>query len=284
MSNLRDTKDRINSVKKTQKITQAMKMVAASKFKRAQKELFYLSEYSRGLEMIFADVLNRVELDGIPYLFEAHEDAQKELIIVIAGDRGLCGGFNATVLKKALEHVKSSQKPLDIVTIGQKATQFFRSKGVNSVGSYSHTKMNHRAEVSKVCAEVFEGYRDGKYTKVTLFYNKFVSAITTHQIAKQLLPLSIQNQQSTGVSDFFYEPSKMGVLTRLSEEYINDIIFYAIKDSATTEEGSRMTAMDSASSNAKQVIQDLTLVFNRKRQAAITTELTEIVAGAASLN
>ena len=131
---------------------------------------------------------------------------------------------------------------------------------------------------------IFASYKQGKYAKVTLFYNEFLSAITTTQIVKTLLPLSgLQAQASAGVSDFFYEPGKEHVLGRLAEAYISNLVFYAVKDSATAEEGARMAAMDSASTNAKEVIQDLTLVFNRKRQAAITTELTEIVAGASSL-
>ena len=282
MSNLRDTKDRINSVKKTQKITQAMKMVAASKFKRAQRELNSLSSYTEGLESIFKDTLNRVEADGIPYLFESH-DSDRELMIVIAGDRGLCGGFNASILKKANEHLQSANQAVDMISIGQKATQFFKSREVNLIDSYLHADLSDINQVNGLLKSVFASYKAGQYSKVTLFYNKFISAIATDQIDRQLLPLSGAEKQSEGVSDFFYEPSKESVLAKLSEQYISNLLLYAIKDSATSEEGARMAAMDSASSNAKEVIQDLTLIYNRKRQAAITTELTEIVAGAASL-
>jgi F-type H+-transporting ATPase subunit gamma len=283
--NTRDIKDRIVSVEKTNKITQAMKMVSAAKFKRNLKTLDHTKEYGEGLESILATLSKRLYNDDLPSLLQQN-DSPQVAIIVVSSDRGLCGGFNTNLFKKVKE-VLGQHSQVDLYTLGNKALQFYKSKNVKIVDSKpAFTTSSDYNEVSDYIEQFINGFSKGVYSKVLVIYNEFVSALTANQKVKQLLPIDLPdwNPDDISHSDFIYESSKQSSLDHFFELLISYNFSLAIHESLTSEEGFRMAAMDSASSNAKEMIEELKLFYNRSRQAAITTELTEIVAGAASIS
>lgn len=288
MGSLRDIKNRIGSVKKTKKITQAMKMVAASKYKRALDKLVDARVYGDSMKGIYGDLISRLEPGDFPALLSKNE-APKQAVIIVTGDRGLCGGFNAYLLKKAMDFLNTlEENSVDLYLIGNKGIQFFKSRPYSISETYSYIldalSVSH---VQKILNPLVELFVSGRYGGVHLFYNEFVSALSTNQIHSELLPLDLDGwdeHKKLGKSDFIYEPSKASVLESFLQSLIHYKLYQSLLESQAAEEGARMAAMDSATENAGEVIDDLTIQFNRSRQAAITTELTEIVAGAASLN
>ena len=290
MPNLRDIKQRIVSVKKTQKITLAMKMVAAAKFKRAQDTLKDSLNYADELGNIITDLSSRVTLDDLPALATPNE-SNKEAIIIIAGDRGLCGGFNSSILKSATHYLnKKTTEDVSLTLVGNKSALHFKNKSYKIDNVYRNIPKGIKPELlEEILNPIIDDYLNGKYGKVTLFYNKFISALASEQKSITLFPLNVSNsndsnsQEGEGESDFIYEPSKEIVLSDLIKLSSITQLHIGLLNSRAAEEGSRMAAMDSASQNASDVIYQLTLSYNRGRQAAITTEISEIVAGAASL-
>jgi F-type H+-transporting ATPase subunit gamma len=284
-TNIRDIKDRITSVEKTNKITLAMKMVSAAKFKRNLKALDHVKEYGNGLNSILASLSKRLFDDNLSPLLGTN-DSPQVAIVVISSDRGLCGGFN-TNLFKTVKAVLERHSQVDLYTLGNKALQFYKSKNVNIVDSRpSFNTGNDDTEMSAFVDSLIDGFLNGVYSKVVVVYNEFVSALASNQQVKQLLPISLPdwNPSVVTTSDFIYEPSKTSTLDAFFKQLIRYQFSLAVHESLASEEGFRMAAMDSASSNAKEMIDELTLYYNRSRQAAITTELTEIVAGAASIS
>ncbi len=280
--NIREIKKRIESVKKTEKITQAMKMVSAAKFKRNVKRLDQIKAYGRGIESIIDSLSVRLFNDDLsPLLFE--NNASKDAYIVLSSDRGLCGGFNSNLFRKIQSHLANVTNA-DLYCIGNKSTQFFKARGITITESIS--SLSDDEVLTEVMDKLTEQFLDGRYANVYVFYNEFVSALSSNLIKKRLLPIDLPkwDKSTTTTADFIYEPSKESTLTKLFSKYASYQFLRALKDSSASEEGFRMAAMDSATSNAKDMIQELTLFYNRSRQAAITTELTEIVAGAASIS
>jgi F-type H+-transporting ATPase subunit gamma len=284
-TNTRDIKDRIVSVEKTNKITQAMKMVSAAKFKRNLKSLDHVKEYGEGLNNILASLSKRLYDDNLPQLLQKN-DSPQVAVIVISSDRGLCGGFNTNLFKKVKAELEKNSQ-VDLYTVGNKAQQFYKSKNVKVVESRgAFSTSSDYAEISNYVSEFVDSYLKGVYSKVYVVYNEFVSALSSNQIVKQLLPIELPewNPETITHSDFIYESSKQSALDHYFKILVSYNFSLAIHESLASEEGFRMAAMDSASSNAKEMIEELTLFYNRSRQAAITTELTEIVAGAASIS
>tara|TARA_Y100001935_G_C17261668_1_gene486773 strand:- start:275 stop:1135 length:861 start_codon:yes stop_codon:yes gene_type:complete len=284
-SNTREIKDRIASVEKTNKITQAMKMVSAAKFKRNIKQLEHIKSYGEGIQTIIESLSKRLFNDEIPNLLKKNESPQVA-IIVISSDRGLCGGFNANLFKK-VKQVLEKYPQVDLYTIGNKSQQYYKSRNVKIVEARSAFSSNTPiSEINDYMNGFVDSYLKGVYSNVFVIYNEFVSALSSNQVVKQLLPVELPewNPDEINHSDFIYESSKEASLNQLFETYISYIFSRAIQESFASEEGFRMAAMDSASNNAKEMIQELKLFYNRSRQAAITTELTEIVAGAASIS
>ena len=284
-SNTREIKDRIASVEKTNKIPQAMKMVSAAKFKRNIKQLEHIKSYGEGIQTIIESLSKRLFNDEIPNLLKKNESPQVA-IIVISSDRGLCGGFNANLFKK-VKQVLDKYPQVDLYTIGNKSQQYYKSRNVKIVEARSAFSSNTPiSEINDYMNGFVDSYLKGVYSNVFVIYNEFVSALSSNQVVKQLLPVELPewNPDEINHSDFIYESSKEASLNQLFETYISYIFSRAIQESFASEEGFRMAAMDSASNNAKEMIQELKLFYNRSRQAAITTELTEIVAGAASIS
>ncbi len=284
-TNTRELKNRITSVEKTKKITQAMKMVSAAKFKRNLAQLDHIKEYGDGIDTILSSLSKRLFEDDIPELIQEN-DSPQVAIIVVSSDRGLCGGFNTNLFKKVNAEIQKYQQ-VDLYLIGNKAQQFFKSKNVtiaDHIPGFKGDNINN--DIRQYIHTFVDSFKQGVYSNVIIVYNEFVSALSSNQIVKQLLPISLPdwNKDEITNSDFIYESNKQTALDSLFTKTIEYQFSRSIFESFASEEGFRMAAMDSATTNAKDMIQELTLFFNRSRQAAITTELTEIVAGAASIS
>ena len=285
-ANIRDIKDRIGSVEKTKTITMAMKMVSAAKFKRNLSALDRVKGYGQAMDHVVESLGQRLyQDDALPGVIVPN-DSPQVAVIVVSSDRGLCGGFNAALFK-AVQGVLDNESQVDLYTVGQKAYQHYQSKNVQIADSRPcFTAQSTNAQIADYVNGHVESFLKGVYSTVLIVYNEFVSALASNQVVKQLLPVTIPNWDPGTItaSDFIYEPAKETTLDRFFSLWIRHQVTLAINESLASEEGFRMVAMDSASNNAKEMIGELTLYYNRSRQAAITTELTEIVAGAASIS
>lgn len=287
MSKGREIKQRIQSISKTKKITLAMKMVAAAKFKRAVNELIQSKEYGEKLNILMRDLYKRLENDNLPPLMKENS-VSKEIVIVVSSDKGLCGGFNSYLFKSVNSYLNTKNKEaVELILIGSKVQQFFKNTKWTINTQIDH--LFHEFSEDKIHSlleNLVRKYEQDEIGKVTLFYNEFISAISNKQIKKQIIPFPLDKWKEDNqepASEYIYESSKENVLELLLQKNIIFNVFQSLLNSEAAEEGSRMVAMDSASSNASEVIDNLKLLYNRSRQTAITTELTEIVAGAASL-
>ena len=283
MSQLRDIKNRIDSVTKTRKMTQAMKMVAAAKFKRATQRVQQTQAYLAELEGMLSSCLP--QLRGVvdtPYLNGVSAD--KEAVIIITGDRGLCGGFNTNIIKYAENLLSEKPDSTQLYLFGAKGYQHFRKSSNEIVKVYEKFLDNVNMEsVDSFTSVIKTAYLSGEFSKITLVYNEFKNALASNLKNIQLLPLDFETSEETEPVDYFLEPEPVSVVESLISEYIGLVLYKAFLESFASEQGARMAAMESATDNAGEMIRDLTLIYNRKRQAQITTELTEIVAGAEAL-
>lgn len=284
MAQTRDIKNRIGSVKKTQKITQAMKMVSAAKFKRASDRVLKARSYSNELENILSFTTVQSDGDSISPYLEANPNANKDAVIIITGDRGLCGGFNSNIIKYAENFLNGHDKEIDLYLFGTKAIQHFKSKNYE----IKHTLINFYdgmtlPKIEDVINPILSAYQNKEYGHVWLFYNEFATALSSKLTKQQLLPLKFEKKDIDVKDDYFFEPEKSSVLNEIIMDFITFTIYKSVIESKTGEEGARMAAMDAATDNAKDMIRALTLIYNRTRQAQITTELSEIVAGAEAL-
>ena len=289
MASMRDIRRRIKSVSNTQKITKAMKMVSASKYRKNLNNLVAVRPFITNIEEVMYDLLG----SGIRYsnpLMEQRSEIKNILYIVIAGDRGLCGGYNLNVLRYAAQVVDSRPEGTDygVITLGVKATDYFKSHGYNVVREF--TDIGDCPTVSPARAlsrGVIKQFSDGSYDEVYMIYSKFNSVLSQIPAQLQVFPVKKENigagHELESVNDFIFEPDETAIMDTLFPMYIFSLVFKAIMEAKTGEHGARMTSMDSATDNANDLIDKLTLSLNRARQAAITTEITEIVGGAAAL-
>ena len=285
MANLKSIKKRIVSVKNTRQITAAMKMVSAAKLRRAQENVVAARPYAGKLAEVLERLAQSQESDASPLMTQ--RDTRRALLLVVTSDRGLCGGFNANLSKAAERFIKERSgefKELSLMTIGRKGYEFLRNR---------HTVRKHHGNIfstlsyqtaALIAAEVIEGYLAEEYDEVYVIYNAFKSVMTQDITLEQLLPVTPKAgaEQEQGV-EYIYEPSKAALLDELLPKHIEVQIFKSLLESLASEHGARMTAMDSASKNATEMIGKLTLIYNRARQAAITTELMEIISGSESI-
>jgi F-type H+-transporting ATPase subunit gamma len=288
MANLRVIRKRIGSVKSTQQITKAMKMVSAAKLKRAQDAITAARPYARKMREVVQAVAGRAEDGGHPLL--SAREGTKLALLVVTSDRGLCGGFNSNLLRATNRFLASGSErheAIFVFAVGRKARDFFRRRRVdirkeyvNVLGSLSHA---HAEALSK---DLVDGFLAGDFDEVQLVFNEFRSAISQVVRFEKLFPLAIERKESEGGGadiDYLYEPSRKEILAALLPKYVETQIFRVLLESVAGEHGARMTAMDSATSNAVDMIARLTLQMNRARQAAITKELMEIIGGAEAL-
>lgn len=285
MASARDIKRRIKSVKKTQQITKAMKMVAAAKLRRAQEAAIAARPYAVKLTEVLGRVANAAGDVSHPLL--EVRDGKKVAYIVITADRGLCGGFNSNTIRYAVRELKNIDNP-SIIAVGRKARDYFkRLDNVQIAASYVGLgEYVHFGQAQEIAKFVIEKYTEGEFDSVYLVFSEFINTLTQRPTKQKLLPVEPpkEKQEKEGVSaTYTFEPSPEVVLSELLPKYIEVSLYRTILESKAGEQGARMTAMDSATSNAKEMIDKLTLSLNRARQAAITKELAEIVGGAAAL-
>lgn len=293
MANLKEVRNRISSVSSTQQITKAMKMVAAAKLKRATNAIVQLRPYANKLRDILAQVSASVEGNDSPYTQD--RVPTKVMVIVLTSNRGLAGAFNANAIKTANNLIFSkypeqhARGNLSIIAIGKRGHDFFQKRGFNVIGNYNdlYSDLNF-LNVSQVTDYVMEEFKSGNIDRVEIVYNEFRNAAVQILTSEQLLPLLPQEKDeavnAANEVDYIIEPSKEKIIEELIPKAIKTHLFKAVLDSNASEHGARMTAMDKATENAGDLLKALKLSYNQARQAAITTELTEIVSGAAALS
>ena len=291
MANLKEVRIRIASVQSTQQITKAMKMVSAAKLKRATNAIIQLRPYATKLKEILVNLSSSLEGSSSPFIQE--REPNKILIVVVSSNRGLAGAFNMNVIKTAnnliADKYSSQYKSgnVSIVAIGKKSQDFYEKRNYKVVGNNNEVYSSLTFEnVTKITDSIMAGFEKGEYDKVELVYNRFKNAAVQILTTEQLLPLP-KAETSTDASsniDYILEPSKEEIVEQLIPKSIKIQLYKAVLDSHAAEHGARMTSMDKATENAGDLLKALKLSYNQARQAAITTELTEIVSGAAALN
>ena len=287
MPNLKEIKSRITSVKSTIQITSAMKMVSAAKLKKAQDAIIQLRPYSNKLTEIMSSVSSASE-DSSQNKYSEVRDVNKTLLVPITSNRGLCGGFNANIIKKTIEIEKelNSKSELTILSIGKKSSEFFKKNKYNVHSTHDDVFQDVNYEdVSKIAELILNDFANENFDKVILVYNQFKNAATQIVMQEDFLPLNkTQSENSQEAVDYIYEPGKDEILNELIPKSLKTQLFKAILDSNASEHGARMTAMHKATDNATELKNELTLSYNKARQAAITGEILEIVGGAEALN
>lgn len=292
MANLKEVRNRIASVSSTQQITKAMKMVSAAKLKRATNAIIQLRPYADKLKEMLANLSASLEDGSSPFLEE--RAPKRVLIVVVSSNRGLAGAFNTNVIKTANNLIAEKYSDqlkagnVSIIGIGKKGQEFYQRRKYNVIGNNNElfsdlTFLN----VSKVTEAVMDGFLKGEFDRVELVYNRFKNAAVQFLTVEQLLPVpKAEKQQNINASqvDYILEPSQEEIVEQLIPKNIKIQLYKAVLDSHASEHGARMTAMDKATDNAGELLKQLKLSYNQARQAAITTELTEIVSGAAALS
>jgi len=279
-----DLRRRIRSTKNTQQITKAMKMVSAAKLRRAQERMMAARPYSAALREVLASISTRVDISKHPLLAE-RESEKKVLMLVVTADRGLCGAFNANVLRAAQNAmVEHGWEHVELLPIGRKAIEFFRRRPVTVRRQGAHVYQALSLDTAREIAQgITEDFVSGEFDAVYVLYNEFKSVIAQRVTLDRLLPLPrhVVEGESNAI-DYLYEPGPEQILNDLLPKHLEFQLYRVLLESAAAEQGARMTAMESATKNASEMISHLTLTYNRIRQAAITKEIIEIVSGAAA--
>jgi len=291
MASLDDLKKRIASVKSTQKITKAMKMVAAAKLRRAQESAEKGRPYSEKMNNVILNLSNGIsDKENAPKLLSGSGKDKVHLCVVMTSDRGLCGGFNSNIIKKAKSYfakLSEEGKDLKIVTVGSKGNdQLKRAYGDKIIAnlSFKESKNANYFDAEKVGKMVIEKFEAEEFDICTIFYNQFKNVITQIPQAQKIIPLNTDNSEENKFEDSYeFEPDEDEILSNLLPKNISTQIFKAMLENSASEQGSRMSAMDNATRNAGEMVDKLTIEYNRSRQAAITKELIEIISGAESL-
>ena len=291
MASLDDLKKRISSVKSTQKITKAMKMVAAAKLRRAQESAEKGRPYSDKMNSIILNLSNGIsDIENAPTLLSGNGEDKVHLCVVMTSDRGLCGGFNTNIIKKAklyFQKILDEGKTLKIITVGTKGyDQLKRLYGDNIIEriSFKESKNINYFDADKVGKIVIEKFEKKEFDVCTIFYNQFKNVITQIPQEQQIIPLKTSEKDENSSEDNYeFEPEEDEILSNLLPKNISTQFFKAMLENSASEQGSRMSAMDNATRNAGEMVDKLTIEYNRSRQAAITKELIEIISGAESL-
>ncbi len=287
MASGREIKTKIKSVQNTRKVTRALEMVSASKIRKAQDRMKASRPYARAMKQVIGHLAQANSEYQHPFLVERAE-IKRVGYIIVSSDRGLAGGLNNNLFRKTLGEVRQWQDKgaeVDVVTIGQKASSFFRRIKVNMLASVTHLGDKPQLEqLVGVVKVMLDAYESGKVDRVYLVYNDFVNTMTQRAAFDQLLPLPAADTQITHHDwDYIYEPDAATVLEHVLTRYVESLVYQAVLENVASEHAARMVAMKSASDNATKLIGDLQLVYNKARQAAITQEISEIVGGAAAV-
>ncbi|MBB1087060.1 F0F1 ATP synthase subunit gamma [Lysobacter sp. SG-8] len=287
MAGGREIKTKIKSVQNTRKVTRALEMVSASKIRKAQDRMRASRPYARVMKQVIGHLAQANSDYQHPFLQDRNE-IKRVGYIIVSSDRGLAGGLNNNMFRKLLGEFREWQEKgveIDVVTIGQKASVYFRRLKVNMVGSVTHLgdepKLEQLLGVIKV---MLDGYSDGQLDRVFVCYNDFVNTMVQRATFDQLLPLP-KSEESVAKHDwdYIYEPSAQDVLDTILTRYVESLVYQAVLENVASEHAARMVAMKAASDNASKLIDTLQLVYNKARQAAITQEISEIVGGAAAV-
>jgi F-type H+-transporting ATPase subunit gamma len=300
MPSLLDLRRRIRAVKSTQQITKAMKMISASKLRRAQDRVVGARPFALQMQRVLNSLASRVDPSSHPLLAEREQGAEaKVLLIVITADKGLCGGFNTNIIKAASAFINTAGSPVELGLVGRKGRDFFKRRGfeirIEEIGIFQRVKY---ADAKRIADAAIEEFTSGRVSKVYIVYNEFKSVMQQRVTTEQLLPIPKQQLGSdprgphggqtakapvAGDVDYIYEPDPAQILGDLLPKHIEIQVYRALLESAAAEHAARMTAMDAATKNSGEIIDTLTLYMNKVRQAAITREIIEVVSGAQAL-
>ena len=286
MANLKEIRSRITSVGSTMQITSAMKMVSAAKLKRAQDAITQMRPYANKLTELLENLSASLDnSDG--GAFAQKRPVKKVLLVTITSNRGLCGGFNANIIKQAkiLANNEYSNSEIKILSIGKKSSEHFDRAGFNVIAKHDSlfAQLTFDA-VSEIAEGIMQSFLDKKYDKAILVYNRFKNAATQNVVTENFLPIISASKDSSTSGEYIFEPEKQKIVEQLIPKSLKTQLFKAVLDSHASEHGARMTAMHKATDNAGELKKELTLTYNKARQAAITGEILEIVGGAEALN
>jgi len=289
MPSLIDLRRRIRSVKNTQQITKAMKMVAASKLRRAQERIVNARPYAVQMQRVLTSVASRVDPASHPLLAQREKQPDSQtLVIVVTADKGLCGGFNTNLIKAAAHYIESSRSKCTLGLLGRKGRDFFVRRGFDVL--FERIGLLHKPQFSDaqvVAGEAMRAFLDGNVDAVVVIYNEFRSVMSQHPSIEQLLPIGraevAEPAAGEGGVDYLYEPSAQVILDALLPRYVEAQLYRAVLETNAGFYGAQMTAMDTATKNSADMIASLTLYMNKVRQAAITREIIEVVSGAEAL-
>lgn len=282
MANLKEIRGRITSISSTMQITSAMKMVSAAKLKKATDAIVMLRPYSEKLQEIIANVSATTELEGIS-TFTAEREVKKVLYIVVTSNKGLAGAFNSSVIKELNAVIGNTKHEVEILSVGKKVYDAVRrTRTVYDNQSAIFDGMSFQV-VSNFMEHVMKDYKEEKFDKVFVIYNKFINAATQEVKTEQVLPIAMAEKDETVNTDYIFEPDAAEILNVLIPKSIKTQVYKAILDSIASEHGARMTAMHKATDNAEALRNELKIFYNKARQAAITNEILEIVSGAEAL-
>ncbi|WP_186753897.1 ATP synthase F1 subunit gamma [Echinicola salinicaeni] len=287
MANLKEVKERINSVVSTQQITKAMKMVAAAKLRRAQDKITQMRPYSQKLTAILNNVSSGNE-GSSDLVYAEKREVNNVLIVPVTSDKGLCGAFNTNIIKASMAAINTefAGKNITVLPLGKKALDTFKKQDFKLVDTYSDVFSDVSFDAVREAAEhAMEGFTDGTYDKVVLVYNEFKNVATQIVRNEQFLPMEQEASEESAATtvDYIMEPSREYIIQDLVPTSLKIQFYKAVLESNASEHGARMTAMDKATENAGELLKELKLMYNRTRQAAITNEILEIVAGAEAL-
>ncbi len=292
MATLREIRDRIGSIKNTEKITKAMKMIASVKFRKAQQNLIAARPYALKIRDILRNLIPTIE--SIDNELLQQREISKICVVVIASDRGLCGSFNTNLLKTATSIIHDKygdfykSHDLTVFPIGKKAYDHFAKRNYDlyarSINVFDRLTF---ADAQNIVKEIINGYIEKRFDKVVIVYNEFKSIVNTQTVEEQFLPIppfEAELGEKSKVSSYIFEPSSVDIINHLLPKHLNTQIWRSLLESFASEQASRMTAMDAATTNANDLLNSLNLTYNRARQAKITTEILEIVGGAEALS
>lgn len=291
MGNLKEVRTRIASISSNQKITSAMKMVSAAKFRRAQNAILTMRPYAEKLSEIIRDI---DVTDGMDTPYHQVRKTEKVLLVVIASNKGLCGAFNSNIIKEANKRIdyylqSNDNISLSLMTIGKRSTDFFSKRTQFVTDSYIEILDKPGFDsISEVAETIMKRFCEKKYDKVELIYNRFKNSLTQIVSIEQFLPIAansnIKEQQSNIQNDYIFEPDKKSILCEMIPLSLRSQFYRVLLDSLASEHGARMTAMQKATDNATELLKELKLTYNKARQTSITNEIIEIVSGAEALN
>lgn len=288
---LKEVRNRIKSVQSTQQITKAMKMVSAAKLRRAQDAIMQMRPYAQKLQEMLSNIVSNIDSGDIDVQLATERTVEKVLLIVITSDRGLAGAYNANIVKAARQSIATkypaqlAKGNVTIWNIGKKGWETLTKAGYKTDAAYKDLFLNLSfGNVQAASVAAMKAFENGEFDAVELVYSEFKNAATQAYIVEPFLPIpKVHKQPGATKADFIFEPGKEALIEELMPKILNTQLYKAVLDANASEHGARMTAMDKASENANELLRSLKISYNRARQAAITTELTEIVSGAAAL-